>query len=242
MTARVPIAPRAVVPALDDVLRAQGIPPDAIVSERVTALAQASLDTFLSQARPGCITADVSCGEFAGIFHGEGRNEDEAPLAAIYPRADRLVLFALTMGHELSRTIAGHMDNHDFACGSMLDAVASLAVENAIGLLENHVTGTPAGDRAADGDRRTLNYSPGYCGWHISAQVKLFRYLDPGQLGITLNESCLMTPLKSATGVLVQGDRALHDFDIGFRFCRSCRDKTCLERRSCRPPAHPPAT
>lgn len=242
MTSRVPLSPQAVLPSLDDVLRAQGIPPGAVVKDRVKALAEASLDTFVSQARPGCITADVSCSEFGEIFRGEGRNEDAAPLGAIYPQADRLVLFALTMGHEVSRTIAAHMADNDFAFGSMLDAVASLAVENSIGLLEDRVAGTPVGDRTTNGNRRTLNYSPGYCGWHISAQVKLFHRLDPGQLGITLNDSCLMTPLKSATGVLVHGDRTIHDFDIGFHFCRSCRDKTCLERRGSRSPANPPVT
>lgn len=242
MTDRVPLSPRAVVPSLGDVLHAQGIPPGAFVKDKVRALAEASLDAFLSQAQPRCITAEVSCDEFGEIFRGDGRNDDEAPLAAIYPQADRLVLFALTMGHEVSRTIADLMENNDFAFGSMLDSVASLAVENSIALLEDRVAGTPVGDRAANGNHRTLNYSPGYCGWHISAQVKLFHRLDPGQLGITLNDSCLMTPLKSATGVLVRGERAIHDFDIGFRFCRHCRDKTCLERRCSRSPAKPTAT
>jgi hypothetical protein len=75
-----------------------------------------------------------------------------------------------------------------------------------------------------------LGYSPGYCGWHISGQKKLFAYLHPERIGITLNNSYLMTPLKSVTGVLVAGPPEIHRFKPDFPFCRHCRTYSCLER------------
>lgn len=231
MTDRVPVPLDAVVPAPAAVLRSQGIPEGAAVQERIMTLAEDSVRMFASLARPACIVGDVTASAFGDIFRGEGCNDEDAPLGTIYPRADRLVLFALTMGEEVSRTIAERFDADDFALATMLDTAASLAVERTIGLLEQRIAAEQGEDPEAPGRNRTLNYSPGYCGWHITAQRNLFRYLRPEQLGITLNDSCLMTPLKSATGILVHGARSIHDFEIGFRFCRACRGKTCLERR-----------
>lgn len=228
-TSQVPL--EAISPSFEDILRGQGMPPQAIVKDRIRALVETSQGILAAEARPCSITGDVSCAEFDEIFRGQGHNEEEAPLKDIYPRAQHLVLFALTMGRGLGERIEGFLKHNDFALAAMLDTAASLAVENFVGLLERRVAERFAGNGTASDDSVVLNYSPGYCGWHISAQNKVFRYLDPEQIGITLNESHLMTPLKSATGVLVYGHRAIHDFDIGFRFCRACRDKTCLDRR-----------
>ena len=225
------VAPDEIAPSIADILHGQGMPADAVVSDRIRALVEISLGIFASAANPCGITRDVSRSEFDEIFHGEGRNDEEAPLKTIYPKADHLELFALTMGHELGRRIEGLLKSNDFALASMLDTTASLAVENSVGLLEGRIAKRLAGDATATASSAALNYSPGYCGWHISAQNKIFRYLGPEQIGITLNDSYLMTPLKSATGLIVHGQKTIHDFDIGFRFCRACKDKTCLERR-----------
>jgi len=215
VTDQVQIPLDGMIPSVEDILHDQGMPRNAVISDKIKFLVDKSLGLFSSDARPLCITREVSRNDFDEIFRGEGHNEKEAPLKTIYPQADRLVLFV----------------KNDFALGSMLDTVASLAVENSIGYLENLLAGELAGKgRAADGSV-VLNYSPGYCGWHISAQKKVFLYLHPERIGISLNDSSLMTPLKSATGVLVHGTKAIHSFDNGFSFCRTCKEQTCLERR-----------
>jgi hypothetical protein len=75
-----------------------------------------------------------------------------------------------------------------------------------------------------------LPYSPGYCGWHISGQRALFRHLEPERIGITLNTSFLMQPLKSVSGVLVVGDPRIHEFDNDFDFCAECATLDCRAR------------
>lgn len=230
MTGLVPIALDGIMPSFKAILRGQGVPPNAVISGRIRTLIGKSLDIFSSEARPCCVTRDVSMGDFDEIFRGEGYNEEQAPLKAIYRRADHLVLFALTMGHEISRSIGAFFGKNDFALGSMLDTVASVAVENSVAYLENFAAKEFTGKRTTAAGGVVLNYSPGYCGWHIGAQKNVFRYLRPEQIGITLNDSCLMTPLKSATGVLVRGDKAIHIFENGFSFCRTCKDQTCLDR------------
>jgi hypothetical protein len=219
-----------ILPSRADILRRQGVPPSAPVTDRVAALVEQALETFSSSAEPACVAADVSIGVFDGIFRGEGGNDDDAPLRTIYPKADHLVLFALTMGHGVSGRIADYLGGNDFAKGSMLDTAASLAVENSVGLLERLAAEECAGKGLKTEGCGVLNYSPGYCGWHLGAQKSIFRHLNPGRIGITLNDSYLMTPLKSATGVLVHGERTIHDFDNGFNFCSACSDQTCLDR------------
>jgi hypothetical protein len=73
-------------------------------------------------------------------------------------------------------------------------------------------------------------YSPGYCGWHISGQRALFDRLRPERIGISLNESFLMTPLKSVSGVLIAGPVDSHMFVANFSYCVDCRERSCTER------------
>jgi len=49
------------------------------------------------------------------------------------------------------------------------------------------------------------SYSPGYCGWDVSEQRKMFSLLPEKPCGITLNDSCLMTPVKSVSGIIPVG-------------------------------------
>ncbi len=85
------------------------------------------------------------------------------------------------------------------------------------------------------GDRRSpvdgvLAYSPGYCGWDISGQRKLFEFLKPETVGISLGESCLMQPLKSVSGVFIIGPKAIHLFDNCYSFCGRCTTHNCRDR------------
>ncbi|MHC4266624.1 MAG: vitamin B12 dependent-methionine synthase activation domain-containing protein, partial [Planctomycetota bacterium] len=82
----------------------------------------------------------------------------------------------------------------------------------------------------AGASTRILSYSPGYCGWDISGQKKLFEYLHPGKIGISLNNTYLMTPLKSVSGVLVAGKNEIHQFRPNYPFCKSCKTHSCLLR------------
>ena len=113
----------------------------------------------------------------------------------------------------------------------MLDAVASSAAEKAVEVCETFFFNDLSKRQNTTHEPFVLSYSPGYCGWHVSGQKKLFRYLKPEKIGISLNDSCLMTPLKSVTGLLVAGKKEIHLFDEGsYSYCSLCKDRTCAER------------
>ena len=220
-----------IIPSIEDILRSQGIPKDSIIKDSIQNLIDESLSLFISEVHPVCIIKEISKNDFDEIFAGEGTNEEEAPLKMIYPQADHLELFAMTMGSGISERITELFSCNDFAIGTMLDAVASLAADKSVELLEKHITKKLIEKKLTKNSSMVLSYSPGYCGWHISAQKKLFLCLHPEQIGISLNESFLMTPIKSVTGVLINGNKNIHNFENSFGFCSSCKAQSCLERR-----------
>ena len=143
---------------------------------------------------------------------------------------DDLALFAVTIGEPVCGEISRLFRRNDFALGSMLDAAASEGTEMTAQALE-HVYRQYLKERGRF-DRRqgTLRFSPGYCGWHITAQKHLFPTLKPGEIGITLNESCLMQPIKSISSVIISGRKEIFEFEDVFSFCRDCATHTCRDR------------
>jgi len=213
-----------------DVLLHQGIPRGVEVPERIRVLLNDAVDMFKQTAQPKGIIAEVSLKQFEKIFKGEGNNFDDVILDKIYPEADNLALFVLTMGADVSSRIERMFNDGDYALGSMLDAVASLAADKAVDVFEQFYYDHLNIDKEVKVDSAVLGYSPGYCGWHISGQKKLFKSLKPEQIGVTLNESYLMTPLKSVSGVLVEGKKDIHIFENIFDYCSECKHESCIDR------------
>jgi hypothetical protein len=199
-------------------------------SERIAQLVDGAFATFQALARPRGVFETITVEEFVSVYPGEGLNESKTPLAEIYPQADRLALFAVTLGPEVGRCIEELFGDKDFALGYVLDSVASEAAECTADRLEEKFDGYLTEIGAKDSSSTHLRYSPGYCGWHISGQRNLFGRLHPEEIGIELNESFLMQPLKSISGIFVFGEREIHLFNNSYRFCAECTTVTCRER------------
>jgi hypothetical protein len=219
-----------IIPDTEEILRHQGIPRGAVVKDHIRELMREAVEEFRKTAEPKCIMREISKSDFAKVFQGEGLNASDSPIGDIYEKADDLALFAVTMGQVLSVRIQELFDQNDFARAAMLDSCASMAADSAAGWLENYYTNYLMEHKRSAHNKLVFGYSPGYCGWNVSAQRKLFKCLQPEKIGITLNDSCLMTPLKSVSGVLIHGDRMIHEFRNGFSFCDACRTQPCLER------------
>lgn len=227
---KIDISISQIAPDVSGVLAAQGIPVGTPPPERVKALYDSAVEIFLELAAPVGIMADISISEFGEIYRGNGKNESDTPLEKIFPRARHLALFAFTLGEGVSREIERQFKGNGLALGYMLDAVASFCADKASAVGEGILFDRLNSEGNSEESLRVLLYSPGYCGWHISGQGKLFEYLKPGEIGITLNDSFLMVPLKSISGVLVAGERDIHRFANNYPFCSLCRTKTCRAR------------
>ena len=225
-----PLEPIRQAPPRNVVLGRQGIPEGHAVSERIEQIAETSMALYESLAEPRGMVAEVSLAEFQGIFDGEGNNELPAPLPGIVKEADGLALFAATVGNAVSRKIEELFQENDPATACMLDGIASDRAEAATTLLAQAFLETLVQRGKVTHEARALPYSPGYCGWHITGQRKLFAFLKPEQIGISLSESSLMSPIKSVSGVLVVGRPEIHDFENDFDFCLDCATWECRSR------------
>jgi hypothetical protein len=230
MRTQVDILVDLVMPEVSAVLRSQAIPEDAGPQPRTMDLVHDALAVYRRLAHPAGLVMEVTRDDFAAIYQGEGKNEVETPLGLVYPRAQALGVFAVTIGAEVCEEIARLFEVGEFALGSMLDSVASEGAEMAAEVAQSEFRGHLGGRGSVGSASGVLRFSPGYCGWHLSGQRALFALLQPETIGITLNASCLMTPLKSVSGVIVAAAMESLLFVDDFPFCGVCDTHSCRER------------
>jgi hypothetical protein len=236
---RLQLAAQQATPARADVLAALGVPEGGSISDNLRGLLEQALETYAALAKPRAVWLSIPVAEFGSIYAGEGDNAYPTPLEVIYPRASRLALFALTLGAAVSVEIDRLLRQNEAALGCVLDVTASSGAERAQTALEQAWLTAEVGP---GWEHRVLAYSPGYCGWHVSGQRKLFERLRPESIGITLNAACLMQPLKSISGVLVAGPPSIHEFDRSYAFCGDCDHQTCRQRIAAMPANNPTNT
>ena len=217
-------------PDQDAILETQGIPSGAELTEEVKTLLEKAMDLFLEFSKPRAVISDIAIPEFEAVYEGQGSNEKDTPLYEIFRKADSLALFAVTIGERVTKKIDELFQANDFALGSMLDSVASAGTDKAAERVENRYFDLLSEIGKITTSKGILRFSPGYCGWHMSGQKRLFEFLRPEDIGITLLESYLMKPLKSISGVLVAGDKEIFVFDDSYPFCSVCKSRSCQER------------
>ncbi len=214
----------SIIPSREDVLKFQNVKNINDVSNILIDNLELSLELLKEKSNPIAIVKECSRSDFNKIYRGEGENVADSPLPQIVEDAEKLHLFAVTIGENITKEINEHFVKNEFPIGSFIDSGASLTADNIVGILESQV------QDAFTSRSSTLAYSPGYCGWHVSGQKKLFKFLKPDKIGITLNDSYLMTPLKSVSGVLVSGPSDIHIFDNNYSFCDDCTTYSCKIR------------
>ena len=109
------------------------------------------------------------------------------------------VLMGVTLGLETDRLLM-RLEKTAPAEHFITDAVASAAVESLCNQVDRQIRKVIG----KEGDRTFRpRYSPGYGDCSIEVQRPLLDTLSAGTtLGITLNEVCFMTPVKSITAIL----------------------------------------
>lgn len=195
-------------------------------AERVRALIDGAGSSFLEAAAPRGLWENIAAPDFAAVYRGEGDNDATTPLEVVLEEARSLALFAVTVGEDVSDRIARLFEGGELAEGYLLDQVASFAADE----MAQEAARRFAREHGAGAAEAVLPYSPGYCGWNVSGQRALFARLEPAEIGITLNESCLMQPIKSVSGVLVLAPLEAHDISPSFPCCASCTTLDCQER------------
>jgi hypothetical protein len=137
-------------------------------------------------------------------------------------KACSLAVFLSTAGEEISLRTRKAMSAGDPLTGYIYDIFGSIVVDAAADLMENELEKTIF----TAGEKITNRYSPGYCGWDVSEQHKLFRLVPENFCGIRLTDSALMDPVKSISGIIGIGSGVRYN---PYR-CRLCDMKDCAYR------------
>jgi len=219
-----------VAPDRSAVLSALGVPEDRDGRPDLDELVGSALRTFEATAAPVGIVADVAREEFQEVYAGAPSNAASSVVADVFPRADALTLFVVTLGAAISEAIARGFAEHDFAAAAALDAVASEAADRAAEVVERRVERRLRDEGHLGTDGAALRYSPGYCGWDVGGQLALFRRLDPARIGVRLTDGGFMRPEKSVSGVILAGPRSIHRITPTYPFCASCVAHGCRVR------------
>jgi hypothetical protein len=145
-------------------------------------------------------------------------------LAKTLKNAEKIVCFVGTIGTGVENEINRLLDKQKLADAYILDAMASVAVENMIDrfqdLMENRFS---AEDRTV-----TYRFSPGYCDWPVTQQKRLFNIFDSKEIDVELLDSCLMKPRKSVSGVFGITPQE----SASYNPCRDCPTRSCESRRN----------
>jgi hypothetical protein len=135
-----------------------------------------------------------------------------------FDKIDRVFPHVATCGRELHEWAEGMDDILDkYWAGTIME----MALETARNQIRRHIE-----ENYHIGKSRSMN--PGSLeDWPIGQQKELFRILGDVQnaIGVELTDSCLLIPMKSASGILFQTES-------DFENCQLCPGKNCPNRRA----------
>lgn len=137
--------------------------------------------------------------------------------------AEQVALFLCTAGEDFTRMTNALNEQGDIMEAYLLDAIGSLTVEKTMDKIQE-ILKNEAHNRHLKISNR---YSPGYCNWPLSDQKALFELIGENPTGISLSDSCLMTPRKSVSGIIAIGKHLKHH-KYG---CEICNNSTCIYRK-----------
>ncbi len=122
-------------------------------------------------------------------------------------KSDSIAVFLCTAGEEIGSRSRKAMKEGDLLRGYIYDIIGSEIVEAAADLMQK----TLETNMASEGKRITNRYSPGYCGWNVAEQHKLFQLIPDNYCGVRLTDSALMDPVKSVSGFIGIGENVRYN-------------------------------
>ena len=133
----------------------------------------------------------------------------------------QFAIFASTAGREFQQYQDKLKAEGDLLKIFIVDSIGSSIAESAGDYLEIKL------EEKIGSLKHTNRFSPGYCGWHLTEQKKLFHLFRDYSNVISLTESCLMIPIKSISGIIGIGEKVKEKI-YG---CQYCEMKNCYKRR-----------
>lgn len=164
-----------------------------------------------------------------GIQLVDGTYFKSPKLAKVLANAEAVCCFMATVGPAVDAEIQRLMQLRHYADAYVLDAIGSTFAENIVDQFYQRMADLQKEKSAGV----TLRFSPGYCDWPISQQRPLFKLFDDMDTpNVILNESCLMSPRKSVSGLFGLLPQGINGADTICNPCNTCNKRNCIARRS----------
>jgi len=164
------------------------------------------------------LTSIEAKGAFLVIDNSESNFDFGAKIQSVFTKAEKIAVFVTTLGND-TKSIIDSNKSDPFAY-YLVDFLASQFAEEMAEYMQERVK--EFAQRYAY--QYSNRYSPGYCGWNVIEQRKLFDYFPENQCGIKLTKSFLMNPIKSVSGAIALGSEIVFQ-EYG---CKICDDINCL--------------
>lgn len=211
----------------DNVLRYLGYRPGVFPQGRVLSLLDEYIENVHQLLEPSysCVIRNVArVRDSATLIEGPVIFRSEV-VARLLKACRKVAVVVVTIGNTLE-DMANRLSRDGLVLqASILDAIGSDAVEKAADLAHSRIEK----EANREGLATSRRFSPGYCDWDISQQVKVFRSVGPDLATVTLTDTCLMVPRKSISGIIGIGrGEAVRDYNP----CHSCDKHDCRGRRS----------
>ena len=207
---------------LEEVARVMGYGteiPEDIINENVERM----LAIAAEKATPSCYYSIVEVELLdRGLRIGDVVFETDKIIARLMKGADKVAMFLATAGMGFENWVHELKEQGDYLDMYIADSLGTCIVEQAGDYMERLL------EKELGTLKHTNRFSPGYCGWHVSEQKKFFSFLPPGICGVTLRESCLMTPIKSISGIIGIGP----DVKAKTYSCNVCELEYCYLRQT----------
>jgi len=136
---------------------------------------------------------------------------------------DSIAVFVCSIGPGVTDAYHEFAGTNEPLKAYYVDMLGSISVEKSIDIFQSQLEAEIKVQRK----NITNRYSPGYCGWNVSEQKKLFGLLPENPCGIRLSDSCLMIPSKSVSGFIGIGEN-VHFTQYQ---CHICDLEKCIYRK-----------
>lgn len=138
-------------------------------------------------------------------------------------KTEQVAVFACTAGEQIMELYRSYLKQDDSLYAFFADLLGTIAVEKTLELLYRELEK----ECLSEGRHCGSAFSPGDCGWPLAEQVDLFSLLPDNCCGIRLNQSMLMLPQKSLSGIIPLGKNLKREKHQ----CSICSSHNCPYRK-----------
>jgi hypothetical protein len=160
------------------------------------------------------------------VFFRSGHLFSGPYISKILKGSKTAIIYIYTLGSRVDRVINKESQSRDTLATIIMDTITT----SLLGILGGFV-GQKIKKEGIEHETwgSTCAYSPGQYKWTIEEQKKIFEMVDGKRIGVELNESCLMVPFKSVSGVYGFGPEG--NIDKTRAACDLCPKENCIGRR-----------